>query len=80
MSTLINTATLELAQPTEPVEPLEPPNQHNINRMKLPEQLLDNPNVADCVPKTPSQPDVCLHDIDNCNQPSRKAVPTPQMG
>jgi len=74
------TAERSTEQLTAPVEPLEPPHQHNINRVKLPEPLLDNPNIADCVPETPSQPDVCLHDIDNCNQPVRKTVKTPQMG
>ncbi|MEC7120625.1 MAG: hypothetical protein VXW65_12090 [Pseudomonadota bacterium] len=72
----------DLEQPTEAVEPLESPHQHhlNVNRVKLPELLLDNPNIVDCVPESPSQPDVCVHDTDNCNQPARKTVQTPQMG
>ncbi len=70
---------LNLTQLTEPVEPLEQPQQHNINRLKLHESLLDNPNITDCVSEAPQQPDVCVHDIDNCNQPARKTVQTPQM-
>ena len=67
-------------QPSEPVLPVAPPQQDNINRAKLPEPLLDNPNITDCVPSAPQQPDVCVHDVDNCNQPQRKTVQTPQMG
>jgi len=67
-------------QPSEPVLPVAPPQQDNINRAKLPEPLLDNPNITDCVPAAPPQPDVCVHDVDNCNQPQRKTVQTPQMG
>lgn len=80
MSTEHQKSAIELAQPTEPVQPLESPHQHNINRAKLPEPLLDNPNITDCVAEAPRQPDVCVHDTDNCNQPARKTAQTPQMG
>lgn len=66
--------------PIPSTELVEQPQQHNINRAKLPEPLLDNPNITDCVPTAPPQPDVCVHDVDNCNQPQRKTVQTPQMG
>ncbi len=66
-----------LTQLTEPIQHVE---QHNVNRLKLPEALLDNPNIVDCVPEAAPQLDVCLHDTDNCNQPTRKTVQTPQMG
>lgn len=70
---------LDTAELTEPVEPFMPTQQHHVNLPKLPEALLDNPNIADCVSAMPHQPDVCIHDIDNCNQPTRQTVQTPQM-
>lgn len=69
---------VDTVQLTESVQQVEP-QQYNVNRLKLPEALLDNPNIADCVSEMPHQPDVCLHDTDNCNQPARKTVPTSQM-
>jgi hypothetical protein len=77
MSTDYPELTNQTEQSLEPVQPLEP---HNINRAKLPEPLLDNPNISDCSPASPSTLEVCIHDVDNCNQPSRKTVQTPQMG
>lgn len=68
-----------LTQRTEPIQHVEQ-QQHNVNRLKLPEALLDNPNIVDCVAEAAPQLDVCLHDTDNCNQPARKTVQTPQMG
>ncbi len=67
-----------LIQPTEPIQHVE--QQDNVNRLKLPEALLDNPNIVDCVSEAAPQLDVCLHDTDNSNQPARKTVQTPQMG
>lgn len=67
-----------LIQPIEPIQHVE--QQDNVNRLKLPEALLDNPNIVDCVSEAAPQLDVCLHDTDNSNQPARKTVQTPQMG
>ena len=67
-----------LIQPIEPIQHVE--QQDNVNRLKLPEALLDNPNIIDCVSEAAPQLDVCLHDTDNSNQPARKTVQTPQMG
>ena len=72
-----------LTQLTEPIEHVEQQHveqQDNVNLLKLPEALLDNPNIVDCVSEAAPQLDVCLHDTDNCNQPTRKRVQTPQMG
>ena len=71
---------IALAQLPETVTSVAPLDQQNINRLKLAEAPLDNLNVTDCAPEPAQQPDVCVHDTDNCNQTARKTVHTPQMG